>query len=149
MSTDPTRMNNTVPQDVPGGWAMFSGVMMFGLGTMALTMACAELFNNSIVAQYSVLATKVDWYWYGIFDVLSGVVAFEFDQRVLERILEHTCTSYELCGQLLCVHYLLNSISLGRQAHKRLLCACRDVAGGLGLLTRLSCTCEHLQRAST
>ncbi len=56
------------------GWALFAGMMMFGISLFAATAACAGFVNNSLIYEYSLLGTFFDWIWYGIFDGLIAIV---------------------------------------------------------------------------
>lgn len=56
------------------GWALFAGMMIFGIGLFAATAAFVGFFNNSLIYEYSLLGTSFDWIWYGIFDGLIAIV---------------------------------------------------------------------------
>lgn len=59
----------------PTGWAAFAGMMMWGIAVFAFTAAIAGLFNNSFIYENSALGQKWDWIWYGMFDMLTAIVA--------------------------------------------------------------------------
>ena len=58
------------------GWVVFAAMMMFGLGTFALMAAAADVVNTSWVKDYSIFGPRLDWFWYGFFDLLVAIGAF-------------------------------------------------------------------------
>ena len=58
------------------GWTVFASVFMFGLGTFALMAAIADTVNSSWIQDYSILGARLDWFWYGFFDLLIAIASF-------------------------------------------------------------------------
>ena len=58
------------------GWAVFAAMMMFGLGTFALMAGIADLVNSSWIQDYSIFGDRLDWFWYGFFDLLVAIGSF-------------------------------------------------------------------------
>ena len=57
------------------GWADFAALMMFGISLFALLAAIVGFFNNSFVYNNSALGTAWNWIWFGLFDLITSIVA--------------------------------------------------------------------------
>jgi len=58
------------------GWALFAGVMMWGISLFAATALCVGIFNSALIEEYSALHTEINWLFFGIFDAIVALVAF-------------------------------------------------------------------------
>jgi hypothetical protein len=58
------------------GWLLFAAMMMFGLGTFALMAAIADVLNNAWIVDNSIFGNRLDWVWYGFFDLLVALGSF-------------------------------------------------------------------------
>ena len=52
------------------GWVAFAAMMMLALGSFAFMAAVAGVLNGSWIVDSSILGPRVDWFWYGFFDLL-------------------------------------------------------------------------------
>ena len=66
----------SVSDETDSGWLVFAAMMMFGLGTFALLAATADLVNSSWIQDYSLFGDRLDWFWYGFFDLLVAIGSF-------------------------------------------------------------------------
>jgi hypothetical protein len=66
----------SVSDETDSGWLVFAALMMFGLGTFALLAATADLVNSSWIQDYSIFGDRLDWFWYGFFDLLVAIGSF-------------------------------------------------------------------------
>jgi hypothetical protein len=58
------------------GWLVFAAMMMFGLGTFVLVAAIAEALSSSWLLENTLLGARIDWFWYGFFDLLVAIGSF-------------------------------------------------------------------------
>ena len=66
----------SVSDEEHSGWLVFAAMMMFGLGTFALMAAIAEALNSSWLLENTLLGARLDWFWYGFFDLLVAIGSF-------------------------------------------------------------------------
>jgi hypothetical protein len=66
------------------GWAEFAGVMMFGISWFALLAAIIGLFNNNFIYDNSALGTAWNWIWFGLFDLITAIVAAYAGYAILQ-----------------------------------------------------------------
>lgn len=57
-------------------WLMFAALMMLGLGTFALLAAIADALGSPYLLENTLLGSRVDWFWYGLFDLLVAVGSY-------------------------------------------------------------------------
>ena len=80
--SEETRDMSEVPEAVSAsdetesGWLVFAAIMMFGLGLFALLAATVDLVNSSWIQDYSLFGDRLDWFWYGFFDLLVAIGSF-------------------------------------------------------------------------
>jgi hypothetical protein len=60
-------------KETPSGWLVFAAMMLFGLGTFALMAALADAVNSSWVLDNTIFGARLDWFWYGLFDLLVAI----------------------------------------------------------------------------
>ena len=63
-------------RETTSGWAVFASMMMFVLGTFALLAAIAGALDSSSILNNTIFGTRLDWFWYGLFDLLVAIGSF-------------------------------------------------------------------------
>ena len=58
------------------GWLVFAALMLFGLGTFALMAGLADVVNHSWVLDNTIFGARLDWFWYGLFDLIVALGSF-------------------------------------------------------------------------